>query len=349
VRQTQGDVSFWIDHQAKGDEEEAQRFNALCADQIPDIASTLGIGEVVEVEDYGSWENRVFRCALSDGQSVVIKFYRAARWSREAIEDEVRFIRDLNAAGVPVVKAIPWPSGAWVVTWRGIHAALFATVEGEREVMEDRSQLSIEDVRTLGRLTARIHEVGATRAAHHRPLTSLSQAAAGNLEVIGSLATLPTDARASMEASIARMAMWEATWMPEGPVIRVHGDLAINNILWTEQGPLIMDFDDMEVGLAAIDFAMLDFGYDVEGMSRPLRLTHDATQAEVDAHHAARAAIRALLLEGYREVRAFDEDTLTLIEPWLTLRGALSISPEIRAGVGERGDVLSGAGLMALS
>ena len=28
---------------------------------------------------------------------------------------------------------------------------------------------------------------------------------------------------------------------------------------------------------------------------------------------------------------------------------ALSISPEIREGVGERGDVLSGAGLMALS
>jgi len=32
-----------------------------------------------------------------------------------------------------------------------------------------------------------------------------------------------------------------------------------------------------------------------------------------------------------------------------TTQGALSISPEIREGVGERGDVLSGAGLMALS
>ena len=33
----------------------------------------------------------------------------------------------------------------------------------------------------------------------------------------------------------------------------------------------------------------------------------------------------------------------------LYLQWALSISPEIREGVGERGDVLSGAGLMALS
>ncbi|MEO0606010.1 MAG: phosphotransferase, partial [Myxococcota bacterium] len=78
------------------------------------------------------------------------------------------------------------------------------------------------------------------------------------------------------------------------PLLRIHGDLGTNNLLWPADGPVVMDFDDMMVGPAMQDLLTLDWGYTVEGEpdTAPVRLTAEADDAAFDAHYAARARVR---------------------------------------------------------
>ena len=50
-----------------------------------------------------SYENRVYQIELDDGQFVVAKFYRPARWTAEAIREEHAFTRELLEADISVV------------------------------------------------------------------------------------------------------------------------------------------------------------------------------------------------------------------------------------------------------
>ena len=50
-----------------------------------------------------SYENRVFQVFLEDGDVVVAKFYRPARWSDAQILEEHAFARELANDDVPVV------------------------------------------------------------------------------------------------------------------------------------------------------------------------------------------------------------------------------------------------------
>ena len=55
-----------------------------------------------ESHQLNSYENRVFDIKLEDGKSVIAKFFRPQRWSKETIEDEHEFCFDLHADGLSV-------------------------------------------------------------------------------------------------------------------------------------------------------------------------------------------------------------------------------------------------------
>jgi Ser/Thr protein kinase RdoA (MazF antagonist) len=84
-----------------------------------------------------------------------------------------------------------------------------------------------------------------------------------------------------------------------GPVrmIRTHGDCHAGNILWRDDAPHFVDFDDARMAPAVQDLWMMFSG------ERPRQL------AQLDS-----------LLEGYREFYDFDPRELRLIEPLRTLR-----------------------------
>jgi Ser/Thr protein kinase RdoA (MazF antagonist) len=84
-----------------------------------------------------------------------------------------------------------------------------------------------------------------------------------------------------------------------GPLrtIRLHGDCHAGNVLWTDDGPHFVDFDDARTGPAVQDLWMLLSG-DAQDMTRQL--------VEV--------------LDGYRDFMDFDRRELQLIEPLRTLR-----------------------------
>jgi Ser/Thr protein kinase RdoA (MazF antagonist) len=83
----------------------------------------------------------------------------------------------------------------------------------------------------------------------------------------------------------------------EVTILRLHGDCHPGNVLWTDDGPHFVDFDDCRMGPAIQDLWML--------------LSGDRT------------AMNGQLLEvieGYREFFDFDPRELHLIEPLRTLR-----------------------------
>ena len=106
------------------------------------------------------------------------------------------------------------------------------------------------------------------------------------------------------------------------PTVRIHGDLGMNNVLWVDGAPVLMDFDDSQNGAAVQDLALADWLYSVR--DRPdlevLGLWPDPTADRYAEHSRRRAGVRELLLEGYRSVRAYDPAWERWNQPCLFVR-----------------------------
>ncbi|MCU0692651.1 MAG: phosphotransferase, partial [Polyangiaceae bacterium] len=118
-------------------------------------------GRFIELNSY---ENRVYQLELEDRSMVVGKFYRPGRWSREAILEEHAFLAELEAEEIPAVTPLELRPGESIGHVGGILYALFPRVGGRAP-----QELTDEQVEILGRLVARIHNVGSMRPARARP------------------------------------------------------------------------------------------------------------------------------------------------------------------------------------
>ncbi|PYM90988.1 MAG: serine/threonine protein kinase, partial [Candidatus Rokuibacteriota bacterium] len=81
------------------------------------------------------------------------------------------------------------------------------------------------------------------------------------------------------------------------PAQRIHGDLHRSNVLWTADGPVLVDFDDFITGPPAQDLWLLAPGN-----------TEEARRARWE------------IVEGYEIFRELDRSTLELCEPMRALR-----------------------------
>jgi Ser/Thr protein kinase RdoA (MazF antagonist) len=184
-----------------------------------------------------SYENRVYQIGIEEGQPVVAKFYRPARWSDAAIREEHAF------------------AGVSLHVHRGFRYAVFPRRGGrwpELGVSDDREW--------VGRFLGRIHAVG--RAARFAERTRLSMEDLGrkarDFVLDGDwmpdyLATKYADLTDELLDEVeARAAGWG------GAVLgRILGDCHRGNILWTDLGPHFVDLDDCLTGPAVQDLWML--------------------------------------------------------------------------------------------
>ena len=108
-------------------------------------------------------ENRVYDVRLEDGESVVAKFYRPGRWSRESILDEHRLLAALVEAEIPVCAPLQFPDGDTLHQIEDIHYALWPRTGGRSP-----DEFSDDQIQMLGRLLARIHAIAADLGAPNR-------------------------------------------------------------------------------------------------------------------------------------------------------------------------------------
>ncbi len=279
----------------------AERFARLTPDQVMAAAEVDGRTCTGRFVVLNSYENRVFELDVEDddgrSSAVIGKFYRPGRWSIDALDDEHDFIYALDDADVPVgVPLALDDDGATIGTLTGeaagIHYAIYPKVRG-RVPDEFRD----DELRTLGRLLAELHDVGADDDAPHRPTLDVDTYARQNLAYLVDHGHLPPEIAKNYAYTVDALCdRIEPRWR-DLPLHRIHGDCHPGNLIRTGDSFTFVDFDDMLTGPAVQDVWMLVPSYDAEG-----------------------ARQRDVLLDGYREVRDFPAAWLELVEPLRALR-----------------------------
>ena len=270
----------------------AGHFNQLVPEQVLDAVETIDKRCTGRFIILNSYENRVYQLELEDETWVVGKFYRPGRWSKETILAEHEFLSELRAIEIPVACPIELSPGETIGETEGIYFSLFPRIGGRAPEELDNEQLQI-----LGRLIARLHNVGASRDTPHRNRLTPQTYGLDNLQYLLDNEIIPEEARDIFRQSVESLVELIVPMFQDVPVHRIHGDCHLANLIWTQKGPVFLDFDDMVIGPAVQDIWMMVPSFDEYGQKQ-----------------------RDVLLESYVQFRDFSPTWLKLIEPLRALR-----------------------------
>jgi Ser/Thr protein kinase RdoA (MazF antagonist) len=241
-----------------------------------------------------SYENRVYQVGIEDARPVVAKFYRPGRWTDAAILEEHAFTRELAEREIPVVPPLQI-DGRTLHEFGGYRFAVHPRQGGRVPELSDPDTLE-----WMGRFLGRIHAVGALQPYTHRPTLDIASFGTESRDYLLGHDWLPAELR-QVWAGVSSQALESVHHCferaGEQPSIRLHGDCHMGNVLWTDDGPHFVDFDDSRMGPAVQDLWMLLSG------DRP-----DQARQLAD------------VLAGYEDFMDFDPRQLHLIEALRTLR-----------------------------
>jgi Ser/Thr protein kinase RdoA (MazF antagonist) len=269
-------------------------FHKLAPEVILDAVESTGLRCSGHISALNSYENRVYQIGIEDELPVIAKFYRPNRWTDDAIMEEHELTATLAEYEIPVIAPLV-REGLTLFHSGPFRFALYPRVGGRAPELDDPEHLV-----QLGRCIARIHNVGAIAPFKHRPRIDIDSFVIQPREFLIQHGFIPTDLTASYDAlmeAVIRSLEGHMRIYNDVVQLRLHGDSHVGNILWYDNTPSLVDFDDARMGPAVQDLWMLLSG-DREYMCARL---HD-------------------LLDGYCEFREFDARELYLIESLRTMR-----------------------------
>jgi len=272
----------------------AHPYSALTPDAVLTALEGIGLPCSGTLLALNSYENRVYQVGIDDASPVVAKFYRPQRWSDAAILEEHAFTQELAGREIPVVAPLVF-SGKTLHEAAGFRFAVFPR-RGGRAPELDRP----DTLQWMGRFLGRIHAVGAATPFRERPALDIASFGEASRDYLVAHGFLPEDLRAAWQSVVElALAGVRRCYEQAGPVaaIRLHGDCHAGNVLWTDDGPHFVDFDDCRMGPAVQDLWMLLSGERAE-MTRQL----------------------GDVLAGYEDFCEFDSRELRLVEALRTLR-----------------------------
>lgn len=273
---------------------DATPYSGLTPDLTLDALESVGLRSDGRLLALNSYENRVYQIGMDDGPPVVAKFYRPARWSDAAILEEHAFVQELAEREIPVVTPLAL-GGRTLHRFGNFRFAVYPRQGGHAPEFDDR--LTLE---WMGRFIGRIHAVGALAPYRARPALDATTFGTEPRDYLLSSGFIPADLR-EVWRGVAELALAgvQRCYERAGKVrsLRLHGDCYAGNVLWSDDGPHFVDFDDSRMGPAVQDLWMLLSG-DRSSMERQL--------TEV--------------LAGYEDFRGFHARELYLIEALRTLR-----------------------------
>ncbi|WP_295543550.1 serine/threonine protein kinase [uncultured Thiohalocapsa sp.] len=266
----------------------------LTPDRVLDAVESIGFSVDGRLLALNSYENRVYQVGLHEAAPVIAKFYRAGRWTDAQIQEEHAFAQALADAEIPVVPPIA-RQGRTLFRHQDLRLSLSHRRGGRDPALDDPAVL-----RRLGRLLARLHNVGAAAPFRHRPTLTIHSFGEAPGAYLLDAGWVPPELEPAYR-SVLQQALGEvhACFERAGAVtqLRLHGDCHRGNILWTDAGGHFVDLDDARTGPAIQDLWMLLAG-----------------------ERAEMAGQLGAVLAGYREFRDFDPRELHLLEALRTLR-----------------------------
>jgi len=269
-------------------------YDALTPEVILSAVERFGVRCTGALLALSSYENRVYRVDTEDAGPLAAKFYRPGRWSDEAILEEHGYALLAAEHEIPAVAPLVH-EGRTLHVHGGFRYAVFPWQPGR-----SREPAGPEEFRVLGRYLGRLHLLGRAEPFRHRPRLDVDTFGRAPLARLRAARFLPPDHAAPFCAlGEALLPLLEARFRAAAgaPVIRVHGDFHLGNILWSDTGPYLVDFDDCLSAPAVQDFWMV-----------------------LSGAHEERERQLAQLVAGYREFADFDAAELGLIEALRTLR-----------------------------
>jgi len=269
-------------------------FENLTPDFIMDAVESLGYWCDGRTFGLNSYENRVYQVGIEEAEPLIAKFYRPGRWSNAQILEEHQYCFELAEQELPVVAPIRNEQGESLFEYGGFRLALFPRRGGHAPELDN-----LDNLFQLGRLLGRFHLIGSQRPFEHRPAITTQSFGYESIELI-SEQFIPVSLKTSYD-SLTRdlMQALEARLAEAGDVrsIRVHGDCHSGNMLWRDDAPHFVDFDDARMAPAVQDIWMLLCG---ERQRQTMQLSE--------------------VLEGYYEFFDFDLRELHMLEVLRTLR-----------------------------
>ncbi|MDX2476637.1 MAG: serine/threonine protein kinase [Gammaproteobacteria bacterium] len=272
-----------------------EAFTQLTPDHMLDAIESLGLRCDGRFLALNSYENRVYQVGIEDQSPLVAKFYRPARWSNEAITEEHEFTLALAALEIPVIAPVIDKNGVSLHQHGPYRFALYPCRGGRAPELDNPEHLE-----QLGRFIARIHAEGATKKFNYRPDLDIESFAIKPREYLLSHDFIPVhliNAYESLTTDLIKQIGQCFDRAGDVANIRLHGDCHPGNILWTDDGPHIVDFDDARTGPAMQDLWMF-----------------------LSGDRAYMTARLADLLEGYTQFYDFNPVELHLIEALRTMR-----------------------------
>ena len=280
-------------HAAMSDQQ-THPYDTLTPDRVIDAVEQQGYHSDARILPLNSYENRVYQVGIEDSDPLIAKFYRPQRWSREQILEEHHFSQELAQLDIPVVPPLADSNGQTLHSDGDFEFALFPRRGGRAPELDNLDNLEI-----LGRYLGRIHAAGKAGKFQHRPSIDVQSYATDSYRYLTNNQCLPISLETAYRTLVEDLLPQLNTLFERCnyQAIRLHGDCHPGNILWRDDLPHFVDFDDCRSGPAIQDLWMLLSGD-----------RHQQTE-QLDA-----------IIEGYEQFCDFDPAELVLIEGLRTLR-----------------------------
>ena len=292
-------------------------FSSLTPDSVLDALDSVGLIGDGRLLALNSYENRVYQAGMDDGPALVAKFYRPGRWSDAAILEEHDFVATLVEREIPVVPALRI-NGNTLHTFNGFRFSIFSKHGGRAPELDNRDTLE-----WMGRFIGRIHALGSLESYQHRPALDIQSFGVEPSAYLLAHDFIPTELLEVYRGVVAlALDGVRRCYDRAGDVkiLRLHGDCHVGNVLWTDDGPHFVDFDDSRMGPAIQDLWMLLSGERAE-QTRQFADLLAGYEAFYDFHprelHLLEA-LRTLRLIHYSAwiARRWDDAAFPVAFPW---------------------------------
>lgn len=267
-------------------------FYSLTPDRVIDAVEKSGFSLTGHYMVLNSYENRVYDLMQENGSGLIAKFYRPGRWTSEQLLEEHQFLADLEKDEIPVCAPLIFSDGTTLHEADGIFFSVWPKTGGRIP-----EELSDDEMVSIGRLIARIHNNGFSKQAEYRSRLTGEAYGLESLKFLTENNFLQGSCSARYSAAAREIVSAYDRMSAEVPFHRIHGDCHLGNLLNRSGYFFFLDFDDFVTGPAVQDIWMLLSTRDPD-YSREVRL----------------------FLSGYREFRNFESSWLKLIEPLRGLR-----------------------------
>ncbi len=221
-------------------------YSELSPERVIDAIESTGRLSDLRIIALNSYENRVYQVGIEDGEPLIAKFYRPGRWSEQQILEEHAFSFELEDAEIPVVPPLRNENDESLLEFQGFRFSLYPRKGGHAPELDNLDNLLV-----LGRLTARIHAIGAQRDFEHRPSLDIESFGDASFQLIEEF-FIPDELRLAYSSLCEDLLARIRTIYAETPykTIRVHGDCHSGNILWRGDSPHFVDLDDSRMAPA---------------------------------------------------------------------------------------------------